>query len=131
MADSEQNIEERKKELKEQLDDLEGSLDSSVHGMKEDASNFLNPRKIIQKYPLKSLGVSFLIGFLAANNSNEKPATSDNKSPSFFELVWNEAKKDVSKKAVKIFLNYLDAKTSAYGPAENNDAAESNKDNEV
>ena len=130
MANSKQNIEERKKELKEQLGDLEESLDSSVHGMKEDVSNFLNPRKIIQKYPLKSLGVSFLVGFLAANNSNDKAATSGNKSPSLFELVWNEAKKDVSKRAVKIFLNYIDAKTSAYEPVENDSAAESNKDNE-
>jgi len=128
MSNSKQNIEARKQELKEQLDDIEESLDSSVYGMKEDVSDILNPRKIIKKYPLESLGVSFLVGFLVANSSTEQsPSTAEKKSPSLLELVWGEAKKDVSKKVVRIFLNYLDAKTSGFDSSFTDNSEDENK----
>jgi len=117
MSINEKNeIEKRKKQLESELEDLESELDDNLHNARKDITNYLNPKKIVEEYPLQSVGVSVLLGYLTGKNANRKQAGSskDNREPTLVELMWNEVKKDASKKLVKILLAYLDEKTTKF-----------------
>jgi len=108
-----EDIEKRKEEIEKEIEEIESSIDDSIHNAREDISRFLNPKKMIKEFPLQSLGVSVIVGYLLANRSGSvRQVQEDDSSPTLMDLVWENIKKDASQKLVQIALAYLDAKTS-------------------
>jgi hypothetical protein len=63
-------LEERKRALRAELDKLEQDVGSSIQDIQEDVTDRIDPRRWIQRHPLKALGVAVLLGFVAGNRDN-------------------------------------------------------------
>jgi hypothetical protein len=63
-------LEDRKRALRAELDKLELDVGSSIQDIQDDVTDRINPRRWIEKHPLKALGVAVLIGFVAGNRDN-------------------------------------------------------------
>lgn len=109
-------IEKRKEQLENELQELESELDDNLLHARKDITNYLNPKKLVKEYPLQSVGVSILLGYLSGKSSNRNSAksTKNTQEPTMVDLVWKEVKKDASKKLVKLLLSYLDKKTTEF-----------------
>ena len=119
MSDNDKEINEldkRKQELENELKKLENELDDNLHGARKDVTGYLNPKNLVQEYPLQSLGVSVLLGYLAGKRSSHNQSQAVNKThePTIVDLIWKEVKRDASRKLVKVILAYLDEKTSYF-----------------
>jgi len=109
-------IEQRKQQLEDELKELENELDNNLHNARKDLTNYLNPKKLVEDYPLQSVGISILLGYLtgktaSGTNGESSKSTQD---PTMLDMVWKEVKKDASKKLVKLLLSYLDKKTTEF-----------------
>ena len=114
-------IEARKKEIEEELERIQGTLDDSVDDVKRDISNSLNPKRIIRENPLKALGASLLLGYLSGRSSSEK-----SNSNSVIDLVVSELKRDASKRVVKLIISYLENRASEIAPGASEGESRSN-----
>lgn len=65
-----QDLEDRKAALKAELNKLESDLSGHLTDIQEDVAETVDPRKWIQKHPLKLVGAAVLIGFLAGNRDD-------------------------------------------------------------
>jgi len=63
-------LEERKRALRAELDKLEMDVGSSIQDIQDDVTDRIDPRRWIQKHPLKALGVAVLLGFVAGNRDS-------------------------------------------------------------
>lgn len=109
MADKKlDDIEQRKKQLEAELQEIQQELDTSFDEVRLDVTSRLKPRNLIKKYPLQSVGISALLGFLIG----KKPSSSKNSSKSSESLstvVLKELKGMATKKAVNFLFDYLDS----------------------
>lgn len=104
------DIEKRKKELQDELKRIQNELDHSIDEVRVDVSSRLDPKTLIKKYPLSSVGVSLLLGFLAGKGSGKGesstlPRSEENKLGS---MIWDEFKSSATKKAIRVLFNYID-----------------------
>lgn len=64
-------IEEKKKEIKAEVADLESDLDVRINQLKVRVAETLSVTEWVKKYPLESVGVAALVGFLIAYQNDE------------------------------------------------------------
>ncbi|MGM0588613.1 MAG: hypothetical protein ACQETE_09385 [Bacteroidota bacterium] len=105
------NIEERKKEIESELDQIQQELDHSFDEMREDVTRQFEPKEIIKRHPLTSVGVSVLAGFLfgsASGKSRSRKSSTSSRDDGFSNLIWDEIKSSVSKKAISMLVDYVD-----------------------
>jgi ElaB/YqjD/DUF883 family membrane-anchored ribosome-binding protein len=107
------SIEERKKEIESELDQIQEELDRSFDDMREDVSRQFAPKEFIKRHPLASVGVSMLAGFFfgtagrsTRSRRSRSQATGD--KDNLTNMLWDEIKSTASKKAVSMLVDYVD-----------------------
>jgi predicted transcriptional regulator len=117
VSDKIKNIRKRKEKLKQEIRELQDELDESIHEARDDLSTRLKPRNLIREYPLTSVGLTFLAGFLLGPRDNDsgssktvkrKSSTDRGSSNGVSAHMWSEIKRSVSKRAVRLLMEYLD-----------------------
>lgn len=107
MADDQlDKLDQKKKELEQELQQIEGKLDNSIDQVKENVNSSLDPKTIIKKHPLPTVGAAALIGFLVGHEGS----SSKNKSSAgeFSGALLAELKKIATQKAILFATDYVE-----------------------
>lgn len=99
-------LEEKKKELKAELDNIQQELDRSIDGVRTDVSSSLDPVEFVKKHPLEVVGVSVVIGFLAGHSGKSRHISTSDEGIS--ATLLHELKKLATKKAISIATEYAE-----------------------
>lgn len=112
MADEKlSRLEQKKKELEQELVRIQGDIDKSLVEVKEGVSSNMDPKKIIRKHPLPIVGASVIIGFLLGKKRKDSPGISSKRRESSGgsdSPVAQELKRMLAKKGLSILMDYLD-----------------------
>ena len=110
------DLEQKKKELEQELANIQNGLDKSIDEVKEDVSTSIAPRNLIRKYPLPIVGASIVVGFLLGskrkNFSSTSSKTYDSRGHSD-SAISKEIKRIIAKKGLSLVLDYIDDKVAA------------------
>lgn len=98
-------LEKKKRELKEELNLLQSQLDNSFDHVREDVSHKLDPVEFIKNHPLPVVGTAVLLGFLTGYSPK---STGRTYSGVFSSLMWEEIKKIATKKALSTATAYIE-----------------------
>lgn len=99
-------LEQKKRELEKELENLQNELDHSIDKVRTDVSSRLDPKAFIKKHPLPVVGLSVLLGFLAG--SGKKKNASESSGSSMKTILWDELKKIGTKKAISLISDYTE-----------------------
>ena len=100
-------LEEKKKELEQELQNIQHELDDSLDKVRSDVSSQLAPTQFIKRHPLPVVGLSVLAGFLLGNkNSNRISGSSDS---GFSSVLISEIKKLATKKGISLATDYIES----------------------
>ncbi|HYW36244.1 MAG TPA: hypothetical protein VE868_12610 [Balneolaceae bacterium] len=108
--ESSKKLQEKRKELEEELKKIEYMLDDSINQVRSDVSSF-DPRGYIRRKPLSTVGISILIGFLLGKerDKNESTATrSESDDNRLTSTIWYEIKRLAMRKAVAKVGDYIE-----------------------
>lgn len=108
MADNDlDELEKKKQQLEKELKQIQDELDDSIDQVRHDVSSQLDPKTIIKKYPLPTVGASVLLGYLIGyrRKSNTESSTS---SGDFSNALLSEIKRLATRKAVSFATDYLE-----------------------
>ncbi|TNE72521.1 hypothetical protein EP331_07085 [bacterium] len=97
-------LEARKKELQEQVDDLEGDINERINSVKAKVQATLSVQKWVEDYPLPSVGAAIIAGFVLAYKSGSPKKKSESQtstSSDIKSLILAEVKKQVMKKVME------------------------------
>jgi hypothetical protein len=118
VSEKNQDIEQRKQELKREIEELQQEIDHSIEEARTDLSSRLKPRKLINDYPLTSLGIIAAAGFWFGKSTGEtnpekdrestKSTSGESRSNGFGSHIWSELKRSATKRAVRILMQYVD-----------------------
>ncbi len=100
-------LEEKKKELKAELENIQNELDESFDGVRSDVSSKLDPVEFIKKHPLEVVGASVLLGFLAGHSGKRK-SRSDSSDDGISSTLMYELKRLATKKAISFATDYFE-----------------------
>lgn len=99
-------VDQKKQELLRELKRIQGDLDQSLDDVRTDVSSQLDPRELVKKHPLMSLGASVALGFLFGHKGRpSKPARSGD---GLGTLLWDELKTTATRRGVRLLFKYLD-----------------------
>jgi hypothetical protein len=101
-------LEEKKKELKAELENIQKELDQSIDGVRSDVSSKLDPAEFIKKHPLEVVGVSVVVGFLAGHSGKKSRGSSASSDSGFSSALWYELKKLATRKAITFATEYAE-----------------------
>lgn len=105
-------LEEKKRELETELEQIQFELDDSFHKVRSDVTDTLNPVRFIRSYPWAMIGASVLLGFLISGNRKKKSSSTKEKDDSsegvFRPILFTELKKMAAKRAASIATGYLE-----------------------
>ncbi|MEQ8525381.1 hypothetical protein [Gracilimonas sp.] len=110
------NLEKKKKELEQELANIQNGLDKSIDEVKEEVSTSIAPKNLIKKYPLPIVGASIVIGFLLGSNRKNSSSTSSkvyNTRSHSDSAISKEIKRMLAKKGLSLVLDYIDNKVAA------------------
>lgn len=101
-------LEQKKRELEEELERIQNVLDDSIIRVRKDLGSQLDPKKIIRRFPFPLVGASVLLGFLVGYKRNH--SDSEQKSPrgEVSQTLFSEIKKLATRKAVHFASDYLE-----------------------
>lgn len=100
-------LEEKKKELEQELQNIQHELDDSLDRVRSDVSSQLAPTQFIKRHPLPVVGLSVLAGFLLGNKkSTESSGSSDS---GFSSVLVSEIKKLATKKGISLATDYIES----------------------
>ncbi|WP_421774462.1 hypothetical protein [Gracilimonas sp.] len=110
------DLEKKKKELEQELANIQNGLDKSIDEVKEGVSTSIAPRNLVKKYPLPIVGASVVVGFLLGssrkNSSSSSSKTYSSRSQSD-SAISKEIKRMLAKKGLSLVLDYIDNKVAA------------------
>lgn len=98
-------LEEKKKQLKAELENIQNELDDSIDGVRSDVSSRLDPVEFIKKHPIEVVGASVLVGFLAGHSGKKSSLSSEDGIGS---ALLYEMKKIATKKAISLASDYVE-----------------------
>ncbi|NGP76062.1 hypothetical protein G3570_05435 [Balneolaceae bacterium YR4-1] len=101
-------LEEKKKELKAELENIQHELDQSIDGVRSDMSSKLDPVEFIKKHPLEVVGASVLVGFLAGHSGREGRRHRSSSDDGISDTLLYELKRLATKKAISFAGDYLE-----------------------
>lgn len=100
-------LEEKKKELEQELQSIQHELDDSLDKVRSDVSSQLAPTEFIKRHPLPVVGLSVLAGFLLGNkNSSDSSGSSGSR---FNSVLLSEIKKLATKKGISLATDYIES----------------------
>lgn len=100
-------LEEKKKELEQELQNIHHELDDSLDKVRSDVSSQLAPTQFIKRHPLPIVGLSVLTGFLLGNKKSGKSSGSSDSGLS--TVLISEIKRLVTKKGISLATDYMRA----------------------
>lgn len=102
-------LEEKKKELKSELENIQQELDRSFDGVRTEVSSRLDPVEFVKKHPLEVVGVSVVIGFVAGHSGKDsKSKESSSSEDGISSALWYELKKLATRKAISFATEYAE-----------------------
>ncbi|MGK7369904.1 MAG: hypothetical protein ACNS64_06785 [Candidatus Halalkalibacterium sp. M3_1C_030] len=101
-------LEEKKRELKAELENIQHELDQSIDGVRHDVSSKLDPVEFIKKHPLEVVGASVLVGFLAGHSGRGKRHTDSSSDDGISSTLMYELKRLATKKAISFATDYFE-----------------------
>lgn len=111
-------LEQRKRRIETELNQIHNNLDDSVNKMKDSVLSVLIPAEKIRKNPFKSIGIAFVTGLVfglpklrkkTGSRSHEQYST---KSPGLTSLVLDEFKRIAARRAVQYVMDAVDKGTA-------------------
>jgi F0F1-type ATP synthase membrane subunit b/b' len=107
MADDQiDKLEKKKQELQQELHQIQDELDNSIDQVRDDVSSSLDPKKIIQKYPLPIVGASALLGFLLGHRGRSTDKSSS--AGEYSSALLAELKRLATRKAISFATDYVE-----------------------
>ncbi|MFN1834077.1 hypothetical protein AB2B38_002350 [Balneola sp. MJW-20] len=104
-------LDEKKKALEQQLSRIQSDLDHSIDAVKEGVSDTLDPKKVIQKYPLHVFGASLFLGYLLGKDKRSGNNTGgSSSSDGIGSMVGRELKHQLTKRAMRVLMDFVDNK---------------------
>ncbi len=113
-------ITEKRKKLKAEVEQLQRELETSVDGIKTDVQDRMRPMYWIKRYPLYAAGAAAFLGFLVAGRKSPRssgsapenvdyiPPAAFDRSPTITEMVSGELKRAVTQRATSYLVSRLD-----------------------
>lgn len=101
-------LEEKKRELKAELENIQNELDQSIDGVRHDVSSKLDPVEFIKKHPLEVVGASVLAGFLAGHSGKRKRHSDSSSDDGISSTLMYELKRLATKKAISFATDYFE-----------------------
>jgi len=112
-SDTADNLEQKKKELKAELYNIQDELDTSVTKIRNDVSKKLDPKSVIQDYPLPVVGGAVIVGFLLGHSKKQRtdsPAPKADTRGGVSATLINELKRLATKKAINFATDFVEKK---------------------
>lgn len=115
-------LEQRKKRIEAELNQIHQDMDSSVDVMKQKVLSIVLPVKAIREKPFKAVGVALIAGFTLGlprlrmkSKRREKnyEEESGGSSQGVTSLMFDEMKRIAARRAVRFFMDTVDEKLSA------------------
>ena len=103
-------LNDKKKELEAELKSIQEELDGSLDNIKSDVTNSLDPVEYVRRHPLKVVGVSVLVGFLAGKEYGGSSSKDDNDAPgeNISATLWYELKRLITRKGISFASDYIE-----------------------
>src|SRR5699024_5713148 len=112
-SDTADNLEQKKKELKAELYNIQDELNTSVTIIRNDVSKTLDPKFVIQYYPLPVVGCSVIVGFLLGHSKKQRtdsPAPKADPRGGVSATLINELERLATKKAIIFATDFVEKK---------------------
>lgn len=105
------SLEERKKQLEAELNQIQVNLEKTIGDFKEDVQKKTSPAFWIRKYPLGALSAAFVFGFLIAGG--KKKQTDGSRQISYSEpgvggMISGELKRALVQRATHFLMDKVD-----------------------
>ena len=101
-------LEEKKEQLKAELENIQHELDQSIDGVRTEVSSRLDPVEFIKKHPLEVVGTSVLVGFLAGHSGKGGRKHSSSSDDGISSTLLYELKRLATKKAISFATDYFE-----------------------
>lgn len=111
--DNVDKLEQKKRELEAELDNIQNELDDSIDEVRNEVSDKLDPKSFIRKHPLPVVGGAVLLGFLFGHEDEGRSVSSTSTSSSdhkFMNTVAYELKRLATKKALSFVTDFMEQK---------------------
>lgn len=105
LKDEISKLEKKKEEIQKELETLQDDLGHSLDDIRTGVSSRLEVAYWIKKYPLESVAMAILGGFWLGIDPKSKIAQTTQ-----INVIWDELKAFLTKKAVQKLINKLDEK---------------------
>jgi len=99
-------LEQKKKELEEELQKIQHELDDSIQKVRSDVTTQLSPAGFIKDHPLPVVGLSLLTGFILGSKRTGNSTGSSDRN--FGSLLLSELKRVATKKGLSIASDYIE-----------------------
>ena len=116
-------IEAKKRELEAKLARVQSGLEHNLEHVKQDVTDTVSPAEVVRKYPLQSVGLAVVAGFLLTRvGKSKKTVYTHSTKNTIADSITSSLKKRLSKKAIDIALDIIEDKLASR--SSNNPGAE-------
>lgn len=112
--DNVDKLEQKKRELEAELNDIQNELDDSIDQVRHEVSDKLDPKSFIRKHPLPVVGGAVLVGFLLGHEDEGSTKSTSTSGSSSDHKITNtllyELKRLATKKALSFVTDFMEKK---------------------
>lgn len=107
-------IEAKKRELEAKLARVQSGLEHNLEHVKQDVTDTVSPAEVVRKYPLQSVGLAVVAGFLLTRvGKSKKTVYTHSTKNTIVDSITSSLKKRLSKKAIDIALDIIEDKLAS------------------
>ncbi len=107
-------IEAKKRELEAKLERVQSGLEHNLEHVKQDVTDTVSPAEVVRKYPLQSVGLAIVAGFLVTRiGSGKKTVHTSTSRNAITDSITSSLKKRLSKKAIDMALDIIEDKLAS------------------
>jgi hypothetical protein len=107
-------IEAKKRELEAKLARVQSGLEHNLEHVKQDVTDTVSPAEVVRKYPLQSVGLAVVAGFLLTRvGKPKKTVYTHSTKNTIADSITSSLKKRLSKKAIDIALDIIEDKLAS------------------
>ncbi|MEX0778304.1 MAG: hypothetical protein WD491_06910 [Balneolales bacterium] len=97
---------DRKKELEQELEAIQNEIEDSLSEIRNDIHSWTDPRYWIHRYPLHTVGTSLVVGLLLSQAIGRSKKSSE--GPGLSSLFFTEIKKFASRSAANYVVKIIE-----------------------
>lgn len=107
-------IEAKKRELEAKLERVQSGLEHNLEHVKQDVTDTVSPAEVVRKYPLQSVGLAIVAGFLVTRiGGSKKTVYKSTSRNAIADSITSSLKKRLSKKAIDMALDIIEDKLAS------------------